>query len=557
MTDQEIAHSVMMEPIAKIAEKLEIPESEVIPYGHYMAKINLNYLQELQKQNGKLILVTAMTPTPAGEGKTTVSIGLADALNQQHKNTVLALREPSMGPVFGLKGGAAGGGRSQIVPMENINLHFTGDIHAIGAANNLLAAMTDNTIYFDDPFQFDRSQMPFKRCIDMNDRQLRSTTEGSRVAAKSGVVHDSVRTDSWCITTASETMAAFCLAKDLHDLKKRLARIIVGWSRKKNAYITADDIGATGAMTAILRDAFNPNLVQTLEHTPAFVHGGPFANIAHGCNSIVATQAALKLGDYCVTEAGFGSDLGAEKFLDIKCRGLGRQPDAVVMVATIRALKYHGGVVKADLDKANLDACRKGLTNLFAHVENMRQVYQLPCVVAINKFASDTPAEIKLVEEACQAKDIPVCPIDVWAKGGAGALNLADKVAELANQQPEQKQNHYAYKLTDTIEQKLQKLTDKIYHAKKLEITDEARQKINQLEKLGRGKLPICVAKTQNSLTDAPGSNKITIRDVSISAGAGFVVAYAGKINTMPGLPRHPAALDIDVDDDGDITGIF
>lgn len=557
MTDQEIAHSVMMEPIAKIAEKLEIPESEVIPYGHYMAKINLNYLQELQKQNGKLILVTAMTPTPAGEGKTTVSIGLADALNQQHKNTVLALREPSMGPVFGLKGGAAGGGRSQIVPMENINLHFTGDIHAIGAANNLLAAMTDNTIYFDDPFQFDRSQMPFKRCIDMNDRQLRSTTEGSRVAAKSGVVHDSVRTDSWCITTASETMAAFCLAKDLHDLKKRLARIIVGWSRKKNAYITADDIGATGAMTAILRDAFNPNLVQTLEHTPAFVHGGPFANIAHGCNSIVATQAALKLGDYCVTEAGFGSDLGAEKFLDIKCRGLGRQPDAVVMVATIRALKYHGGVVKADLDKANLDACRKGLTNLFAHVENMRQVYQLPCVVAINKFASDTPAEIKLVKEACQAKDIPVCPIDVWAKGGAGALNLADKVAELANQQPEQKQNHYAYKLTDTIEQKLQKLTDKIYHAKKLEITDEARQKINQLEKLGCGKLPICVAKTQNSLTDAPGSNKITIRDVSISAGAGFVVAYAGKINTMPGLPRHPAALDIDVDDDGDITGIF
>lgn len=557
MTDQEIAHSVMMEPIAKIAEKLEIPGSEVIPYGHYMAKINLNYLQKLQKQDGKLILVTAMTPTPAGEGKTTVSIGLADALNQQHKNTVLALREPSMGPVFGLKGGAAGGGRAQIVPMENINLHFTGDIHAIGAANNLLAAMTDNTIYFDDPFQFDRSQMPFKRCIDMNDRQLRSTTEGSRVAAKSGVVHDSIRTDSWCITTASETMAAFCLAKDLHDLKKRLARIIVGWSRKKNAYITADDIGATGAMTAILRDAFNPNLVQTLEHTPAFVHGGPFANIAHGCNSIVATQAALKLGDYCVTEAGFGSDLGAEKFLDIKCRELGRQPDAVVMVATIRALKYHGGVAKADLDKANLDACQKGLTNLFAHVENMRQVYQLPCVVAINKFASDTPAEIKLVEEACQAKDIPVCPIDVWAKGGAGALNLADKVAELANQQPEQKQNHYAYKLTDTIEQKLQKLTDKIYHAKKLEITDEARQKINQLEKLGCGKLPICVAKTQNSLTDAPGSNKITIRDVSISAGAGFVVAYAGKINTMPGLPRHPAALDIDVDDDGNITGIF
>lgn len=557
MTDQEIAHSTMMEPIAKIAEKLEIPESEVIPYGHYMAKINLNYLQKLQKQDGKLILVTAMTPTPAGEGKTTVSIGLADALNQQHKNTVLALREPSMGPVFGLKGGAAGGGRAQIVPMENINLHFTGDIHAIGAANNLLAAMTDNTIYFDDPFQFDRSQMPFKRCIDMNDRQLRSTTEGGRVAAKSGVVHDSVRTDSWCITTASETMAAFCLAKDLHDLKKRLARIIVGWSRKKNAYITADNIGATGAMTAILRDAFNPNLVQTLEHTPAFVHGGPFANIAHGCNSVVATQAALRLGDYCVTEAGFGSDLGAEKFLDIKCRGLGRQPDAVVMVATIRALKYHGGVAKADLDKANLDACRKGLTNLFAHVENMRQVYQLPCVVAINKFASDTPAEIKLVEEACQAKDIPVCPIDVWAKGGAGALSLADKVAELANQQPEQKQNHYAYKLTDTIEQKLQKLTDKIYHAKKLEITDEARQKINQLEKLGCGKLPICVAKTQNSLTDAPGSNKITIRDVSISAGAGFVVAYAGKINTMPGLPRHPAALDIDVDDDGDITGIF
>lgn len=557
MTDQEIAHSVMMEPIAKIAEKLEIPESEVIPYGHYMAKINLNYLQKLQKQDGKMILVTAMTPTPAGEGKTTVSIGLADALNQQHKNTVLALREPSMGPVFGLKGGAAGGGRAQIVPMENINLHFTGDIHAIGAANNLLAAMTDNTIYFDDPFQFDRSQMPFKRCIDMNDRQLRSTTEGSRVAAKSGVVHDSVRTDSWCITTASETMAAFCLAKNLHDLKKRLARIIVGWSRKKNAYITADDIGATGAMTAILRDAFNPNLVQTLEHTPAFVHGGPFANIAHGCNSIVSTQAALRLGDYCVTEAGFGSDLGAEKFLDIKCRELGRQPDAVVMVATIRALKYHGGVVKADLDRANLDACQKGLTNLFAHVENMRQVYQLPCVVAINKFASDTPAEIKLVEEACQAKDIPVCPIDVWAKGGAGALNLADRVAELANQQPEQKQNHYAYKLTDTIEQKLQKLTDKIYHAKKLEITDEARQKINQLEKLGCGKLPICVAKTQNSLTDAPGSNKITIRDVSISAGAGFVVAYAGKINTMPGLPRHPAALDIDVDDDGDITGIF
>ena len=557
MTDQEIAHSVMMEPIAKIAEKLEIPGSEVIPYGHYMAKINLNYLQKLQKQDGKLILVTAMTPTPAGEGKTTVSIGLADALNQQHKNTVLALREPSMGPVFGLKGGAAGGGRAQIVPMENINLHFTGDIHAIGAANNLLAAMTDNTIYFDDPFQFDRSQMPFKRCIDMNDRQLRSTTEGSRVAAKSGVVHDSIRTDSWCITTASETMAAFCLAKDLHDLKKRLARIIVGWSRKKNAYITADDIGATGAMTAILRDAFNPNLVQTLEHTPAFVHGGPFANIAHGCNSIVATQAALKLGDYCVTEAGFGSDLGAEKFLDIKCRELGRQPDAVVIVATIRALKYHGGVAKADLDKANLDACQKGLTNLLAHVENMRQVYQLPCVVAINKFASDTPAEIKLVEEACQAKDIPVCPIDVWTKGGAGALNLADKVAELANQQSEQKQNHYAYKLTDTIEQKLQKLTDKIYHAKKLEITDEARQKINQLEKLGCGKLPICVAKTQNSLTDAPGSNKITIRDVSISAGAGFVVAYAGKINTMPGLPRHPAALDIDVDDDGDITGIF
>ena len=559
-SDIEIAQECVMDPISEIAEKAGIDEEYLEYYGKYKAKISDKLMDKLDKPDGKLVLVTAINPTPAGEGKTTTYIGLIDALSKLGKHPVGAIREPSMGPVFGVKGGAAGGGYAQVVPMEDINLHFTGDMHAIGAANNLLAAMVDNSIQQGNPFNIDPRKVIWRRCVDMNDRQLRNVIDGL------GTRLDGVpRSDGFDITVASEVMATFCLAKDLMDLKKRLSKLIVGYTYGKASEekpVTAGDIGAAGAMTALLKDAIKPNLVQTLEHTPVLVHGGPFANIAHGCNSVIATRTALKLGDYCVTEAGFGADLGAEKFLDIKCRFAGLKPNAVVIVATVRALKYNGGVAKADLNNENLDALEKGLPNLLKHVSNIKNVYHLPCVVAINAFPTDTKAELALVEEKCKELGVNVCLSEVWARGGEGGIDLAKEVIRLCEQ--DNSTFTYSYELEGTsIEDKLNAIVQKVYGGDHVEFTANARKQLKKLEEAGYSNVPICVAKTQYSLTDdptrlgAPSGFVVTVRNLKISAGAGFIVALTGEISTMPGLPKHPAAMDIDVDENGKITGLF
>ncbi|HHT44471.1 MAG TPA: formate--tetrahydrofolate ligase [Fastidiosipila sp.] len=555
-TDIEIAQETTMRPITEVAENAGIPLEALEPYGHYKGKIDVTKLPDLdKKEDGKLILVTAITPTPAGEGKTTTSVGLADGLKAIGKNVYIALREPSLGPVFGIKGGAAGGGYAQVVPMEDINLHFTGDFHAIGAANNLLAAMMDNHIHQGNSLGIDIRNIIWRRAVDMNDRQLRQIIDGLGVRAN-GVP----REDGFDITVASEIMATLCLASDLEDLKERLGRIVVAYNFE-NQPVTAADLKAQGAMAALLKDAMKPNLVQTLEGTPAFIHGGPFANIAHGCNSVVATKLALKLGDYCVTEAGFGGDLGAEKFLDIKCRMAGVKPDAVVIVATVRALKHHGGVAKADLGNEDLDALSKGLPNLLQHVENITQVYNLPSVVAINRFPTDSEAELQLIADKCKELGVNVALSEVWAKGGEGGKELAEEVVRLT----ENGENNFtfAYEGETTIQEKLDAIAKKIYRADGVELTANAKKQATRLTELGFGNLPICMAKTQYSFSDnpallgAPRDFTITVRNLKISAGAGFIVALTGEIMTMPGLPKVPAAEKIDVDKDGKITGLF
>ena len=554
MTDLEIAQSVQMRPITEIAATAGIDEAYLEQYGRYKAKVSSALLRESPRKNGKLILVTAITPTPAGEGKTTTTVGLADGLRKLGKNAVVALREPSLGPVFGLKGGAAGGGWAQVVPMEDINLHFTGDFHAIGAANNLLCAMVDNHIYQGNALGIDPKSIPLHRCVDMNDRQLRYTVDGI-----GGRVNGVPREDSWDITVASEVMAVFCLAESVSDLKARLGRIIVGYTYD-GAPVTASDIKAVGAMTALLRDAISPNLVQTLEGTPAFVHGGPFANIAHGCNSIIATRMALKLGDYAVTEAGFGADLGAEKFLDIKCRTAGLEPDAVVIVATVRALKMHGGKAKTDLGSEDLAALERGLPNLLRHVSNIRDVYGLPSVVAINRFPTDTDAELALVVQKCAELGVKAVESNAWAQGGAGARALAEEVVQLCEQPHTFR---FSYALDGSIEEKLEAIATRIYRADGVAFTPAAKKQIAQLTALGFGGLPVCVAKTQYSFSDnpallgAPEGFTVTVRNVKVSAGAGFLVALTGDIMTMPGLPKRPAAENIDVDETGKIIGLF
>lgn len=553
-TDIEIAQSYKMKPITEIAAKICIPEDYLEAYGKYKAKIDTAFLKNETRKDGKLVLVTAINPTPAGEGKTTTTIGLADALNSMRKKTVVALREPSLGPVFGVKGGATGGGYAQVVPMEDINLHFTGDFHAIGAANNLLCAMLDNHIYQGNALKINPETITIKRCVDMNDRQLRQITDGL-----GGRFNGVPRSDGFEITVASEVMAVFCLAESLSDLKNRLAKITVGYTYDHKP-VTAGDLKAQGAMTALLKDALKPNLVQTMEGTPAIIHGGPFANIAHGCNSVIATKTALKLGDYCITEAGFGADLGAEKFLDIKCRAAGIKPSAVVLVATVRALKFHGGVKKEDLNAENLEALEKGMPNLIRHVENLTKVYKLPTVVAINEFPTDTEAEIELVDESCKKLGVNVVRSSVWANGGKGGEKLAEEVVELC-----ENDNDFtcAYDLAEPIEQKIVDLTQKIYGGDGVEFSDEAKAKIEILEKQGYGNLPICVAKTQYSFSDdatllgAPKGFNIHVRDVKVSSGAGFIVVYTGTVMTMPGLPKIPAAENIDVDDSEKIKGLF
>ncbi|WP_129723714.1 formate--tetrahydrofolate ligase [Xylanivirga thermophila] len=556
-TDIEIAQNAKMKPICDIADTLGIDEKYIEMYGKYKAKVDYNILKDMEdKPDGKLILVTAITPTPAGEGKTTTSIGLGDGLTKIGKKAVLALREPSLGPVFGIKGGAAGGGYAQVVPMEDINLHFTGDIHAIGAANNLLAAMIDNHIHQGNQLGIDTRKITWKRCMDMNDRQLRSI-----VCGLGGRTNGVPREDGFDITVASEVMAILCLAKDMDDLKYRLKNIVIGYTRDDNP-ITAGDLNAQGAMAALLKDALKPNLVQTLEHTPAFVHGGPFANIAHGCNSLMATQVALKLGDYVVTEAGFGADLGAEKFLDIKCRAGGLKPSAVVIVATVRALKHHGGAPKDELSKENLEALKQGLPNLLKHIENITVKFSLPAVVAINKFPTDTDKEIEIIERACHEYGVEVALSDVWANGGAGAIDLAKQVVRLAEEDKDST-FQYIYDADEGIRQKIEKVAKEIYGADGVEFTSSANREIKKLEKIGLDKLPICIAKTQYSLSDDPkklGWPKhfnITVRNVKVSAGAGFIVVLTGDIMTMPGLPKKPAAVSIDVDSSGRIYGLF
>ena len=557
-SDIEIAQECQMLPITEIAAKAGISDEYLEQYGKYKAKIDYKLLKDSDRKDGKLILVTAMNPTPAGEGKTTTTIGLADGLQKLGKKVMVALREPSLGPVFGVKGGAAGGGYAQVVPMEDINLHFTGDFHAIGAANNLLAAMIDNHIYQGNELNIDPRKITWKRCVDMNDRQLRFVVDGL-----GGRVNGTPREDGYDITVASEIMAVLCLASDINDLKERLSRIIVGYTYGKVSEqkpVTAGDLHAQGAMAALLKDALKPNLVQTLEHVPAIVHGGPFANIAHGCNSVTATKMAMKLADYAVTEAGFGADLGAEKFLDIKCRMAGLRPNAVVIVSTVRSLKYNGGVAKADLGAENLEALEKGLPNLLKHVSNIRDVYGLPCVVAINEFPTDTAAEVKLVEDRCKELDVNVVLSQVWAKGGEGGKALAEEIIRLVEQPSDFR---YSYELEGTIEEKLTKMATRIYGARGVVMTADAAKQAKQLEAMGFGNCPICVAKTQYSLTDdpkklgAPKDFDITVRGVKISAGAGFVVALTGDIMTMPGLPKVPAAVKIDVDENGKITGLF
>ena len=554
MTDIEIAQSTQMKPIQEIAETAGVPEEYLECYGRYKAKVDYKLLNEVQAEDGKLILVTAITPTPAGEGKTTTSVGLADGLRKIGKKSIAALREPSLGPVFGIKGGAAGGGYAQVVPMEDINLHFTGDFHAIGAANNLLAAMLDNHIQQGNALGIDVKQITWKRVVDMNDRQLRHIVDGL-----GGRMQGVPREDGFDITVASEIMAVLCLATSLMDLKQKLGSIIVAYTYDGKP-VTAHDLKAEGAMTALLKDALKPNLVQTLEGTPAFIHGGPFANIAHGCNSIMATRMALKLGDYVVTEAGFAADLGAEKFLDIKCRMAGLTPAAVVVVATVRALKYHGGVPKAELNQENLEALEKGLPNLLQHVGNIKNVYGLPCVVAINAFPTDTKAELDLVEAKCRELGVNAALSEVWAKGGEGGRALAQEVVRLCEEE-----NHfqYAYDTQLPIEEKLEAIVKKIYHGDGVVLTPAAKKQVKQLTDLGFGDLPICMAKTQYSFSDdpallgAPKGFTVTVRNVKVSAGAGFLVALTGDIMTMPGLPKVPAAEKIDVDENGRITGLF
>ena len=553
-SDIEIAQAATPELISEIAKKVGIKDKYLEVYGNYKAKVDFNLLREEEHTPGKLILVTAINPTPAGEGKTTTTVGLSDALSKRGKNVVVALREPSLGPVFGVKGGAAGGGYAQVVPMEDINLHFTGDFHAIGAANNLLAAMLDAHIHFGNELNIDPAKITWHRAVDMNDRQLRNIVSG--LGGKSNGVP---REDGFDITVASEIMAIFCLSTSIADLKERLGRIVVGYTYDDEP-VTAHQLHAEGAMAALLKDAIKPNLVQTLEGTPAFVHGGPFANIAHGCNSIMATRMALALGDYTVTEAGFGADLGAQKFLDIKCRLCGLKPDAVVIVATVRALKNHGGVAVADLNQKNLEALEAGLPNLLQHVENITQVYKLPCVVAINAFPTDTKAELDLVESKCKELGVNVALSEVWAKGGEGGLKLADEVIRLCDQP-----NDFQFSYPDDmgLAEKIETIAKRIYHADGVIFEPKAQREIERLEKLGFGNMPVCIAKTQYSFSDdaskkgAPRDFKISVRLVKVSAGAGFVVALTGEIMTMPGLGKEPSAFKIDVDETGKISGLF
>ena len=553
-TDIEIARNTPLMDIEAIAARAGIEKEYLECYGRNKAKVSLKLLDKPEGKDGKLVLVTAITPTPAGEGKTTTTIGLADALSRLGMRTMAALREPSLGPVFGLKGGAAGGGYAQVAPMDEINLHFTGDFHAIGAANNLLAAMIDNHIYQGNMLNIDPRRITWRRCVDMNDRQLRSVVDGL-----GGRTNGCPREDGYDITVASEVMAILCLSKSLSDLKARLARIIVGYTYDDQP-VTAGDLKAAGAMTALLKEALKPNLVQTLEHTPALVHGGPFANIAHGCNSVLATRMAMRLADYTVTEAGFGADLGAEKFLDIKCRTAGIHPDAVVIVATVRALKMHGGVKKDALTRENVDAMLAGTENLRRHVRNIRDGFGLPCVVAVNRFPDDTDAEIEALTHAMDAEGVKVCLSDVWAKGGEGGLTLAREVVRLCEEE-----NHFsfAYDAADSIQKKLNDLTVRVYGGRRAVLTPEAKKQAKRLTELGYGGLPVCVAKTQYSFSDkptllgAPTDFEITVRALRVSAGAGFVVALTGDIMTMPGLPKVPAAEGIDVDEDGNITGLF
>lgn len=554
MSDIEIAQNTEMKNINEIAEVAGIDKKYIEQYGNYKAKIDLSLLENLNKKIGKLILVTAINPTPAGEGKTTTTIGLADSLKKLGKNVVVALREPSLGPVFGIKGGATGGGYAQVVPMEDINLHFTGDFHAIGSANNLLAAMLDNHIYQGNSLNIDPTKITWKRCVDMNDRQLRFVQDGLG-GEKNGVP----RADGFDITVASEVMAVFCLASSMEDLKTRLSKLIVGYTYE-NKPVTAGDLKAEGAMAALLKEAIKPNLVQTLEHTPAIVHGGPFANIAHGCNSVIATKMAMNLGDYAVTEAGFGADLGAEKFLDIKCRLANLKPSAVVIVATIRALKMHGGISKDNLNVENLEALKKGIPNLLQHVSNIKNVYHLPSVVAINRFPTDTQKEIDLIINKCKNLGVNVVLSDVWAKGSNGGLELAKEVINLCNEGNNFK---YSYELENTIENKIETIVKRIYGGKGVIFTPEAKGQIKRLTDLGFSKLPICIAKTQYSFSDdmtklgVPENFEVTVREVKISAGAGFIVALTGSIMTMPGLPKEPAAEKIDVLPTGKIIGLF
>ncbi|MBR2349077.1 MAG: formate--tetrahydrofolate ligase [Clostridia bacterium] len=554
LTDIEIAQRCQMKPITQIADSINIDDKYVEQYGKYKAKVDYSLLKESDRPNGKLILVTAITPTPAGEGKTTTTIGLADGLKKIGKNVVVALREPSLGPVFGVKGGAAGGGYAQVVPMEDINLHFTGDFHAIGAANNLLAAMLDNHIQQGNALNIDPRRIVWKRCVDMNDRQLRFVIDGL-----GGKVNGTPREDGFDITVASEIMAVFCLASSIDDLKARLSRIVVGYTYDDKP-VTAGELKAVGAMAALLKDALKPNLVQTLEGTPSFVHGGPFANIAHGCNSVIATRMAMKLGDYAVTEAGFGADLGAEKFLDIKCRMAGLAPNAVVVVATVRALKMHGGALKTELGNENLVALEKGLPNLLRHVSNMVNVYKLPCVVAVNRFPTDTDQEVELVIKKCKELGVNVVLSTVWADGGKGGMALAEEVVRLC-----EKENNFSfsYDLDGTIEDKIEAIVKNVYGGAGVNFTADAKKQIATLTALGFDKIPVCMAKTQYSFSDnpallgAPEGFIVTVRNVKVSAGAGFIVALTGDIMTMPGLPKVPAAEKIDVDSDGKISGLF
>ncbi len=554
LSDIVIAQAAKMLPIAKVAEKLGLTDEDLIPYGRYKAKINHKLIHS-DRPDGKLILMTAISPTPAGEGKTTTSVGLADALNAMGKKTMLCLREPSLGPVFGVKGGAAGGGYAQVVPMEDINLHFTGDIHAIGTANNLLAAMIDNSIQQGNPLNIDPRRIAWKRCMDMNDRQLRFIVDGL-----GGKVNGTPREDGFDITVASEVMAIFCLATDLADLKDRLSRIVCAYTYDGQP-VTAGQIGAAGAMAALLKDAIDPNLVQTLENNPAIIHGGPFANIAHGCNSVTATKLSLKLADYVVTEAGFGADLGAEKFLDIKCRMADLHPSAVVLVATVRALKSHGGVAKPDLNKPNVEAVRKGAANLERHIDNIKNGFGLPVCVAINAFPTDTPEEMAVIEEVCAKAGVKCALSEVFAKGGEGGKALAETVLSIMPEAPQPIQ--YTYDLGASLPEKIEAVAKKIYRADGVTYTPAAKKLLDDLAAMGYGELPVCIAKTQYSfsdnakLTGAPTGFKMNVREVRLSAGAGFVVVICGSIMTMPGLPKHPAAMDIDVDAEGRITGLF